>query len=80
MTSSTLGRWLRKVLTDAGNDTKTFAAHSTRSASTSFAKAKGLSAVEIARAAGWTNCETFADYYDRPIEPNFGNAILDLTE
>ena len=31
--SYTIGRWLREVLTDAGVDTKTFAAHSTTSAS-----------------------------------------------
>jgi len=67
--SSTIGRWLRKVLADAGIDTKTFAAHSTRSASTSCAKAKG-----------WKNCRTFAEYYDKPVESNFGNAILELVE
>jgi len=78
--SSTIGRWLRKVLADAGIDTKTFAAHSTRSASTSCAKAKGLSVMEIARAAGWKNCRTFAEHYDKLAESNFGNAILELTK
>ena len=51
------------MLTDPGVDAKIFAAHSTRSASTSCANAKVLSAMEVARAAGWKNCKAFAEYY-----------------
>ena len=76
VTTSTVSRWVRSVLKEAGIDVTTFSSHSTRSAATSFAKAKGLSIDEIRSAAGWANSSTFAKHYNKVIVPNFGNTIL----
>ncbi len=78
--SVTIARWVKNTLTDAGIDTLTFSAHSTRSASTSLAKAKGLSISEISKAAGWSNDHTFARHYRKPIayDKNFGRTLQSL--
>ena len=74
--TSTVSRWVRAQLKEAGIDTTTFTSHSTRSSSTSLAKQKGLNIEEIRKAAGWGNCATFAKHYDKPILQNFGDFIL----
>ena len=74
--TETISRWVRETLGEAGVDIVTFSSHSTRSAATSCAKAQGVSIKEIGEAAGWTNCETFARFYDRPIIKNFGEAVM----
>eukprot|EP00794_Sanderia_malayensis_P010385 gene10385-11466_t len=75
VTSSTLSRWCRRILKLAIVD-KNFKSHSTRSAATSAALAAGVSLKEINRAAGWTNSDTFARFYQRPISENFGEKLL----
>ncbi|XP_061707802.1 uncharacterized protein LOC133518191 [Cydia pomonella] len=68
-TSQTVGRWIRQVLAAAGVDVSTFGAHSTRHASTSAARAAGVSIEVIRKAAGWTaKSQTFSKYYDRPLK------------
>jgi integrase len=74
--SETISRWVRDTLGEAGVDIVTFSGHSTRAASTSCAKAQGLSIREIREAAGWTNSKTFARFYDKPIAQNFGETVL----
>ena len=63
--TDTLARWIKAVLTSSGVDTSVFKAHSVRSASTSYAYAKGVPIAEILRAADWTNAGTFKKYYLR---------------
>ena len=75
VSSTTLARWVCDILSKSGVNTVTFTAHSTRSASSSTAS-KNLSLVQIAKAAGWSNVRTFAKYYDKPIEENYGSAVL----
>ena len=60
VSTATIGRWLKEVLKRAGIDIQKFSAHSTRSASVSAAKT-------ILDAAGWSNADTFAKFYDRPV-------------
>ena len=48
----TIARWVVETLEKSGINTTTFKAHSTRAASTSSARCKGLSLTEIAKAAG----------------------------
>lgn len=79
--SSTIGRWIKNVLTDSGVDTSVFGAHSTRHASTSAAKRKGISIDLIKRAAGWSgNSLIFAKFYNRPLrlndESEFAESVL----
>ncbi|XP_065584386.1 uncharacterized protein LOC136043405 [Artemia franciscana] len=51
-----------------GIDTSVYGAHSTRSASTSHLKARGVDVDQIIRYVGWTNAKTFARFYNKPIE------------
>ena len=75
--ASTTARWIKETLSNAGVNTTTFSAHSTRHSSTSSAKVKGLSVSDIRKAAGWKPGSTFARFYDRPIvDTNFGETIL----
>ena len=74
----TISRWLKLVLDMAGIDTTRFTAHSTRTASTSYAKAKGLPSHVIMAAADRHSESTFAKFYDKCIlKENFGDKLLE---
>ena len=77
--TGTVARWIKEGLGKSGIDTTVFAAHSTRSASASLVQSKGLDVTETAKAASWTNCRTFAKFYEKPIEVNFGQVIQEQT-
>ena len=66
MTSSTIGRWIKIVLGQAGIDTERFSGHSTRCASTSKALLS-VSTDVILATAGWTGDSTFRKFYDKPV-------------
>ena len=74
----TLGRWLREVMQTAGIDIKKYTAHSTRSAAVSAAQNKNLPVEVILQTAGWTSENTFAQFYNKPVEnpPSFAETIL----
>ena len=77
VTSSTLARWMKCVLREAGIDATIYSAHSFRSASTSTAFAHGVTLQEILKTADWTNVHTFSHFYLKAVEePSFGNTIL----
>lgn len=81
VTSATIGKWVKSVMAESGIDTKTFKAHSGRSASTSYGKTGGLPLKDIMQAAGWSNATTFAKYYDKPTaRGNLGATILNQYE
>ena len=73
-----IARWVKTVLKDAGINTSVFAAHSTRSASTSVAMSGGASLQEILSQADWSSSRTFHKYYFRP-QPfsAFSSAVLE---
>ena len=79
-TAVTLGHWVKDILSKSGLNTNIFTAHSTRHASTSAAKRKGIDIDTLRKTAGWTKTSnTFAKFYDREISINknaFANAIL----
>lgn len=78
-TAQSISRWIKQVLGASGVDVSTFSAHSTRHASTSAARASGLSMDTIRKAAGWTSTsQSFAKFYHRPIvvEGNFARSVL----
>ena len=66
VSADTIARWLKHVLSASGIGDN-FSAHSTRAASTSYAKRAGLPIEDIMRCAGWSNARTFARFYDKPI-------------
>ena len=61
----TIRRWVRTVMTSAGVDTRTFKAHSVRSASTSAAAEAGIPLADILATAGWSSERTFDKFYHR---------------
>ena len=65
VSTDTLARWIKSVLTNSSRDTSNFKAHSVRSASTSHALASGVPIEGILRTADWTNERTFRKYYLR---------------
>ena len=62
----------------AGLDIEIFKPHRVRAASTSKAKKSGATIQTILRAAGWTNKNTFAKFYDKPVTASemFANIVL----
>ena len=80
ISKDTLSRWIKNVLKAAGIDTDKYSPHSTRAASTSKCRSKGLQMDEIMKTAGWTNSGTFARFYEKPLESegqNFGKTLLE---
>ncbi|KAJ8041093.1 hypothetical protein HOLleu_11813 [Holothuria leucospilota] len=77
--AETISRWIREVLEAAGVNTKMFTAHSTRAAASSAMHDKGVAIQDIMKTAGWSNAETFARFYKKPIikkESSCTNALL----
>ena len=74
--SSTVARWLKTVLKEAGIDTSCIKAHSTRGASTSAAAAAGVTTQDIMKTADWSSATTFANFYNRSTQSEFGQAVL----
>lgn len=64
---STIANWILVVLKSSGIDTDTFRAHSCRSASTSKAKATGLSLQQILDRGSWTGSSVWQKHYHKPI-------------
>ena len=80
ITSQTISRWVKDILTESGIDTTIFSAHSTRHASTSAAALKGISLDVIQNTAGWTErSSVFARFYHRPIinDREFAAAVIE---
>ena len=80
VSSATLSRWLKAVLSLAGIDTSIFKGHSFRGASTSKAVSLGVPLDVILKAADWKNVGTFAKFYQRETSSvgQFAQAVLTL--
>jgi hypothetical protein len=65
VSSSTVGRWIKEQLKQAGVDTSVFSAHSTRGASDSKAVAAGIPIQTILKQGHWARESTFAKFYQR---------------
>ena len=80
VSSSSIARWLKSSIKDAGMDGH-FTAHSTRSAATTAAALSGMSTQDIVNQANWSKDDTFCRFYYRPsqeekIAKDFGRAVL----
>ena len=74
---ATLGHCIKDSLRSAGVDTERFSAHSTRGASTSHAKMKGVPVNDILKVANWSSRNTFERFYHRPSDSSaFTRAVL----
>lgn len=67
--SSTVARWIKTQLGEAGVDTSYFSAHSTRGAASSKAAASGVAIGTVLAAASWADESTFARFYRRTPPP-----------
>ena len=81
VTGSTIARWLKMCLTEAGINTEIFKAHSVRGASSSTAAAAGVTTADILKTADWSSAGTFQKFYLRPTKGSddrlsFGTAVL----
>ena len=74
-----VARWIRDALKAAGIDTDYYKAHSSRGAAVSKAY-KSVPLNIVLDAAGWSNAQTFAKHYQKPIEEGskFAKAILEM--
>ena len=80
VSKATVAKGIKAALRVSGIDTKKFTAHCCRTASTLSNKVARLNLCEILKSAGWSNTQTFAEFYDKPISnlsQNFGNKLLE---
>ena len=80
VSSATLARWLKAVLSLAGIDTSVFKGHSFRGPSTSKTVSLGVPLDVILKVAEWKNAGTFAKFYQRETSSvgQFVQAVLTL--
>ena len=79
ISKETLSRWIQTVMSSSGIDVASFKPHSTRSASTSKAKATCIPMAEILRTAGWSSSRSFDRFYDKPVQSTtFASAVLNI--
>ena len=79
VSTSTIARWLRMVLVNAGIDIRKFKAHSYHSAAASAAFSRGCSLDLILQTADWSSAKNFRKFYSREVEPrdiSFENAVM----
>ena len=79
VSTTTIARWLKTVMAQAGICTDVYSAHSTRSASTSKATSKGVSTRSILKQAYRTNALAFKRLYDRSDMFQTDNDLNDTT-
>ena len=65
VSSETISRWLKQMLSDSGVDITVYSAHSTRAASSSAAVAQGCPIDLLMKQVGWSSTSTFARYYNK---------------
>lgn len=78
VTTCTLARWLKTVLSLAGIDISIFKAHSYRGASTTAAFNAGCSMKDILSVANWSSAKTFYKFYFKETFSgnHFANCVL----
>ncbi|GFR79935.1 tyrosine recombinase XerD [Elysia marginata] len=72
ITTSTLSRWVREVMSQSGIDINRFRPHSTRSAAASHDAHRNVSLATILASVGWRSQSTFARHYNKPLLKNQG--------
>ena len=80
VTSSTIARWLKETMKDAGIDISIFKSHSVRGAACSKAAGAGVTTKQILEAADWSSEGTFQKFYHRNLDGDdktkFGTSVL----
>ena len=68
VSTSTVSRWLKDVIQNAGIETRIFKGHSTRSACTPKASLNSVLVEDIMKTAHWSNGGTFQKFYNSSLE------------
>ena len=77
VTSSSIARWLRQTLENAGVNSCMFGAHFTRGASASAASRAGITTSDILKAAKWNSESVFQRFYHKEIDrAAYGRAVI----
>ena len=77
VTSSSIARWLRLILENAGINSSIFGAHSTRGASASAAFRAGITTSDILQAANWSSESVFQKFYHKEVDKAaYGRAVI----
>ena len=79
VTCDTIRRWLLVVMEESGVNTAIFKAHSTRAAAASAAHRHKVPIASIMKAGMWKSANTFAKFYNRPVETvdnSFAQGVL----
>lgn len=77
VSTSSIARWLKCVLSSSGIDTDYFKAHSFRGASTSAAFSKGCSLANILATADWASDKNFKKFY---LRHSYGKSTVSFTQ
>ena len=67
VTSSTISRWIKKIIGLAGFNIEVFKGHSSRSASSISADLSGTSVADILKMGSWSNASTWQRFYNKPV-------------
>ncbi|KAM8971981.1 uncharacterized protein RCH25_017586 [Pelodytes ibericus] len=76
ISTTSLARWIKWVLTEAGVDTTVFTPHSTRGAMASKAFTLGCRLEDLLKAADWSRESTFKEFYFR-VPEHFTSSVID---
>ena len=79
VTTQTISRYILELLDLSGINTEVFTGHAARSASTSKAKASGVSSNDIIMRGYWTKTTLFEKFYQKeilPEEEEFQSSVL----
>ncbi|KAM8930673.1 uncharacterized protein RCH25_006588 [Pelodytes ibericus] len=76
ISTTSLARWIKWVLTEAGVDTAVFTPHSTRGAMASKAFTLGCRLEDLLKAADWSRESTFKEFYFR-VPEHFTSSVID---
>jgi hypothetical protein len=76
VTGNTIGRWINFFLRTAGINTEIYSAHSTQSAASSLAVARGLSVDQILQTGNWASESTFNRFYNREKTATFAASVM----
>ncbi|XP_044142751.1 uncharacterized protein LOC122932427 [Bufo gargarizans] len=78
VTSVTLSRWVKWILSLSGIDTSIFTAHSVRSATATSMTLSGARLEDVMRLADWSRSSTFREFYFRPASHAFDSIVAQL--
>jgi len=77
VTSQTIARWVKSVMSNAGINTSYFKAHSTRGAASSAAIHQGATLTQVLQLGDWSSNTTFTKFYCRHTDSSeVGRMIL----